>query len=432
MSGATPDDERAPPRGLRRRVEQVATLAAHTLGAFVLPFAVAAGACAVFETSEVRQTSGQAVKFATALVSPWLFLHVAGVGLRARRLWRERVAVEPSMSVRLTVGAALDVATAAAVVVTRRGGWVLATGLVGLVLALAWPAAQFGVFAVVVLGAYGVVVSVSVAVATFGVRRASGAPAARSFSSSVCSVGEQVFDRVVVDAALPPGFSLRAVAPLPGRLGEESRWIVDGGSSRRSRAEVELGRVDRGVYVAGAAAIFIEDLLGITSVQVGASTPATLKVLPRLRPLIGVPATRLLPAEAAEAAPRPRPRAEDDLYDLRPFVRGDDVRRVHWRQTVRAGEWIVRRPESNPTESRRVRLVLDTACAADLIKGVEDERGLAGVLDVAVDAWLGLGRALHEAGHDVALVAAVAGPGGAVVVEELSCRATRPSAWGNS
>jgi uncharacterized protein (DUF58 family) len=409
---------------VQHRANQLLSIGLHTFGVFGLPIATAAGLVVAFHAREVAETASRAVVVVAALVVPLVALQAAGIVVRAMRLWRQQHAHAPR-----GFFAVVDVLATATAVVTRRGGWAIASGLVGLALAIVAGQAEFVVFAVVVLAAAIVVVAVANAVATFGVRIAGDRCALRVVEPAVIGVGEPVRDTFVVDAVVPRGFGLRIAAPLPVRLGDETRVFVDGDPRRRStRASVPLSRTPRGVHVLPAATVVVEDLLGLTAVVVGASTAARCKVLPRLRPVAGA-STLLSPSPRADDVVVPQPRAREDLYDLRPFVRGDDPRRIHWRQTMRAGEWIVRTPECRPTQSRRIDVVLDTFVAADLCVTDDDHAAVAAVFDVLVDAWLGIADQLRRDGHDVVLVAAVPRDDGAVTVEALSCRATRDSAW---
>ena len=60
---------------------------------------------------------------------------------------------------------------------------------------------------------------------------------------------------------------------------------------------------------------------------------------------------RRLPLATAMRSPRPAPtperlgRSGDEFYSLRPYVVGDDLRRVHWPSTARRDELIVRQDE---------------------------------------------------------------------------------------
>jgi uncharacterized protein (DUF58 family) len=414
---------------VHHRGNQLLSIVLQTVGVFVLPVVIVGAARFVVDTSEVDETAGRAASVFAMLVAPLFLLQLVGIAVRVRRHWREHRLARRAWGVG-GVGAVVDVLEAAVGIVTRRGGWVLGTGLVGLVCALSSGWAEFVVFAIAVLAAWYVVVSAAAVISTFSLAATSDGAARfhRSVEPAVAVVGEPLRDIVDVDARVPTGFGLRIVAPLPARFGGESRWFVDGDARRpHTRASVPLPRTPRGVHTLPPARVVLEDLLGLTAVDVGATNTARCKVLPRLRPLPGV-TPRFAPKSAPDAEPRRMPRPREEWLDLRSYVAGDDVRHIHWRQTVRAGEWIVRTPESTPEQGRRLVVLLDTFVAADVIVTEEDRAGVDGILDVAVDAWLGFARSLRDAGHDVVLLAAVA-TGDGVVVEELETQRVRESAW---
>jgi uncharacterized protein (DUF58 family) len=411
---------------LRRRANQLVAIALHTLGIFVLPLATAAGLVAATAASEVQETAGRAVVVVAAVAMPLLLLQVTGVVVRARRLWRQRVDNDGRAG---GLGAVVDVLFDASTIVTRRGGWVIATGLCGLAAAIVVGWAQFVVFAVAVLAACLLVVAVASLTATFGVRAVDAACATRTIEPAVAGVGDTLLDTFVVDAVVPRGFSLRITGPRGARLGGQTRLFVDGHAHRRrTRASVPLPQTPRGVHVLPPASVVLEDLFGLTAVVVGDTSAARCKVLPRLKPVVGAE-TVLSAVPRADDVVLPQPRPREELFDLRSFVRGDDVRRIHWKQSVRAGEWIVRTPEANPTQSRQVVLVLDTFVEPGVAVTDEDHAATAAVLDVVVEAWLGVACALRAQGHAVTLVAAVPDDDGVVAVQVIEGRKVRDAAW---
>gem|GEM_PF-2358720 len=342
---------------------------------------------------------------------------------------------------------ALGVLADAVVLLTRRGGWLFVTGLVGLFGAIASGFAGFAVFAVVLLAAALALLATTSVVASVGVRldgdvaTPGSAPrgAQRSVQPAVAPLGTPLHDTLVLDGVAPAGFGLRIVGPLPARLGGESRLFVGGDPRRRcQRAQgALLPPAPRGVHRRPSATLIVEDLLGLTGVVVGVTSAATCKVLPAPRTVHGASALWSSSTQPDdELVPRPRPR--EDLLALRPWVTGDDARRIHWRQSVRAGEWIVRTPEHDPAPRREVQVVLDTFAPAGLARTGDDEAALHGVLDAVVDTALGVARALRAQGHDVVLVAAlsekaatgdVAATDRAVGVRSLPGRTRRESAW---
>ena len=79
-----------------------------------------------------------------------------------------------------------------------------------------------------------------------------------------------------------------------------------------------------------------------------------------------------------------------DLYQLRPFLSGDDPRGIHWKQTAKTGEMIY--TERQAEHSRRISILLDNG-VAPLAGEAEEQRFEQLVSEAATAAvdWLGRG-----------------------------------------
>ncbi len=116
-------------------------------------------------------------------------------------------------------------------------------------------------------------------------------------------------------APLPPGQTVRSAYELPGQ--------------------------ERGVYDLGPLEVRLEDPFGLASRTVAASPVTTLVVYPRIELLDPLPAgpderrSRFLPLAAGAAV-------DGELYALREYHVGDDLRRVHWRSTAKRDEVMIR------------------------------------------------------------------------------------------
>jgi hypothetical protein len=137
------------------------------------------------------------------------------------------------------------------------------------------------------------------------------------------------------------------------------------------------------------------------------------------------------------------PRATEEHFRTRQYVAGDDLRRVHWKQSINTGHLIVRVAESVPFAPSRVRLVLDSylppAWRVSALAGgrrlKDDERAVArapevldDVLDLLVEAWVGLASTLLKRGEAVSLVTAVR-DGERTVVREIECKRGEERKW---
>jgi uncharacterized protein (DUF58 family) len=233
----------------------------------------------------------------------------------------------------------------------------------------------------------------------------------RRFVPETAVEGAPVIEELrFLGARIPVGFRLFAA----GRVGPRwpmSRYVLgDAASGGEIRLERDVGPARRGEHHAEPLEVWLQDVFGLCrSVRVAAGD-ARLTVLPLLPSVEG--ARHLLGAGGHDLEPRPAPRMPTEgTFRLREYAPGDDARRIHWVRSLAARELVVRLPDELPPDQPSVRLVLDTflprgealTCA-----------GPAALLDALVEVWLGVGRALEEAGTRVTLVTA-AREGGKVV-----------------
>jgi uncharacterized protein (DUF58 family) len=88
----------------------------------------------------------------------------------------------------------------------------------------------------------------------------------------------------------------------------------------------------------------LRDPFSLATKSVEAAAAAPLVVYPRVEPIPSVPLGG--PGERrAMARPAPVTTVEGDLYGLREYELGDDLRRVHWRSTARLDELMIRQDE---------------------------------------------------------------------------------------
>jgi hypothetical protein len=183
-------------------------------------------------------------------------------------------------------------------------------------------------------------------------------------------------------------------------------------------------------------------VLGLTRVYVASHATASLRALPRLRPVVFERRPRSMTKSEGNLSVLSRI-ATEEHFRTRPYVQGDDLRRVHWKHSINTGQLIVRVAESIPFSPSKVRLVMDTylppgwrvAAHADGRTLKEGERAIArapealdDVLDLLVESWIGLAHTLLRRGEAVSLVAAVK-DGDRTVVREIECKRGEERKW---
>jgi uncharacterized protein (DUF58 family) len=417
----------------------------HTALLFVLPWLTGAFVGMVFDVQEVSETKGRFATLFSMVIVPLLVLQLAAIGIKVGREIRVRRA-EGGRGFHVLV----DAVDRHVRVLTGRGMGMAVVSLimVGLALSLKWG--QLGVLAVAGLGIMYIASTAATVTSAFAVRafddrvkRGRGA-IDREMSPTVVDAGDAVEERfVLARVPVPAGFRLHIEESLPVRLGGDTRFALD---RSVSRAEVTvtapLPRTPRGLYRLGPAEIWYEDVLGLTRVYVASRATASLRALPRLRPVVFDKNPRSM-TKADGPLSMLSPRATEEHFRTRQYVAGDDLRRVHWKQSINTGQLIVRVPESVPFAPSRVRLVLDTylppgwrvAAHAGGRKLRDGERAVArapevldDVLDLLVEGWIGLANTLLKRGEAVSLVTAVR-DGERVVVREIECKRGEERKW---
>lgn len=112
-----------------------------------------------------------------------------------------------------------------------------------------------------------------------------------------------------------------------------------------NRAAYRLPTDRRGVIEIGPLEVVVGDPFGLASSSTVAAPLTELTVYPRIDDIAPVPHTTGDDPYAGADHPSALGRTGDDFYALRPYVVGDDLRRVHWRSTARRDELMVRQDE---------------------------------------------------------------------------------------
>ena len=417
----------------------------HTALLFVLPWLTGALVGMVFDVREVSETKGRFATIFSIVIVPLLVLQLAAIAVKVGREIRLRRADGAR-----GFGVLVDAIDRHVRVLTGRGMGMAAVSLVmvGMALSLKWG--QFGVLAVAGLGIMYIASTAATITSAFAVRafddrvrRGRGA-IDREMSPTVVDAGDAVEERfVLARVPVPAGFRLHIEEQLPSRLGGDTRFALD---RSVSRAEVTvtapLPRTPRGLYRLGPAEIWYEDVLGLTRVFVASRACASLRALPRLRNVVFDKSPRSMTKADGPLSMLSR-RATEEHFRTRQYVAGDDLRRVHWKQSINTGQLIVRVPESVPFAPSRVRLVLDTylppgwrvSAHAGGRRLRDGERAVArapevldDVLDLLVEGWIGLANTLLKRGEAVSLVTAVR-DGDRTTVREIECKRGEERKW---
>jgi uncharacterized protein (DUF58 family) len=124
----------------------------------------------------------------------------------------------------------------------------------------------------------------------------------------------------------------------------------------------------RGIHDLGPVHLHLQDPFGLLRMRVWTALPGTVTALPRIEEVRGDLARR-----AGIARSGSRDSSASGMGEIgvipRPYVTGDDVRRIHWRASARTGSLMTR--EDEPAQSAGAVIVLDTR-EAPSSRAVED------------------------------------------------------------
>jgi len=166
--------------------------------------------------------------------------------------------------------------------------------------------------------------------------------------------------------------------------GEPERLVPGLAPGETYGLSYELVPRRRGVYPLGAFELRAPDPIGLYESERHITVPGQLIVYPTPVPL---PPIRPRGAGVATTAPRRRNRGQGiDIYGLREYVPGDDLRRVHWKNSARRGKLTV--VEYEAAEAHDLAVVLDLTPSAHAGSGDEStlEYGVTLAASAAVQA----------------------------------------------
>ncbi|MEU4454517.1 DUF58 domain-containing protein [Nocardioides sp. NPDC023903] len=217
-----------------------------------------------------------------------------------------------------------------------------------------------------------------------------------SVPSPTPTVGEPSTFVLVVGHRFPVTLPVRVVwetaAETTGQTATKSaeRTNVSLVVPRASEVVVRTGLVahNRGPQRVGVTALVVPDPLGLVARRLRHNTSAELLVLPRLLETLPDELDAMTRAEAGATL---RGRSADSggtVGAVREYRTGDSMRQVHWKQSARQGELLVKVHDTGDAAQRSILLVTDPAAYSD---GAEFETAVSATAAVAA-RWLDNGQ----------------------------------------
>jgi uncharacterized protein (DUF58 family) len=154
---------------------------------------------------------------------------------------------------------------------------------------------------------------------------------------------------------------LRLTDPVGGTRGA-SLQLAPLQRGERARAAYRLPTGRRGLVRVGPLSIHVGDPLGLASLTRRGAPAVDVTVLPDVLTVAAPPRSGQADPHAGRSHVAARTRQGEDFAALRPYVVGDDLRRVHWPSTARNDELMVRQDDV-PWQGRTT-IVLDVRANA--------------------------------------------------------------------
>jgi uncharacterized protein (DUF58 family) len=267
-----------------------------------------------------------------------------------------------------------------------RSGWGVAIGSVALALA----GRLLGTIELLLLGCVGLAVLI-VALVFVRLRRPSLAVSRQLLPPRVHVGDTSRVDLAVRNQGTTATPVLRLRDPVSATRGA-NLLVGPLAPGEEARASYRLPTERRGVIDIGPLELVVSDPFGLVESRRKAAPLAHLTVFPVVHRLTRLPRTGGSDPHAGVEHRRSIQRGGEDFYALRPFVIGDELRRVHWASTARHDELMVRQDEL-PWQGRLTVIVDNDASRIDT-EG----------LDLATSVAASLVQAAHRRDNLVRLV----------------------------
>jgi uncharacterized protein (DUF58 family) len=185
----------------------------------------------------------------------------------------------------------------------------------------------------------------------------------RRLSETRIQPGQRVHVELEVENQAPAATSFLLVEDrLPAALGRSARLVIASLQGRdRQRVRYSLTPRQRGRYTLGPLTIDLSDPFALTKLRIEFDERDDLVVAPEVESLTGGPDSPF-GLTSGLALAKHLFRTGDEFYTMRPYVEGDDLRRIHWPSVARSGELMIRQDES--TRRATAVLFLDTRDSA--------------------------------------------------------------------
>lgn len=163
--------------------------------------------------------------------------------------------------------------------------------------------------------------------------------------------------KVAVKSMIPPGYVLKITEKMPAKLGGDLRGVATKTENGTAIFETTIPHTRRGVYTLGPVHLSYQDMFGLSRINITDSSRVELTILPEI-PQITRYSLTLSRSKGDEDQQIVALVNTEDYYATRPYVRGDDVRRLHWKLTAKTGNLVIRQAEVTSVSFHTMNIVI--------------------------------------------------------------------------
>jgi uncharacterized protein (DUF58 family) len=169
----------------------------------------------------------------------------------------------------------------------------------------------------------------------------------RRLSETRIQPGQRVYVELEVENRSPTQTSYLLIEDrLPAVLGRSARLVIASLRGKdRQRVRYSLTPRRRGRYTLGPLTIDMSDPFALTKIRTEFDEQEELVVTPEVEILTGGPDSPFGMTSGLALA-KHLFRTGEEFYTMRPYVEGDDLRRIHWPSVARRGDLMIRQDES--------------------------------------------------------------------------------------
>lgn len=160
-----------------------------------------------------------------------------------------------------------------------------------------------------------------------------------------------------VKTGIPLGYILKIVEKIPEKLGGDLRGVATVSSDGVAEFESTIPNPRRGTYEIGPIHLTYQDVFGFSRIKMIDPSRISISILPEI-PYISKFQLVMSKVKSDKEDQITTMINTEDYYSTRPYIIGDDVRRLHWKLSAKTDELVIRLPEMTTINYHTLTIVL--------------------------------------------------------------------------